>query len=126
MPVSFNTDDGITDSRFLMRAAAISVRYGMSREKALEGLTIVPAQQLGLEDRVGSFEPGKDADLVVLSADPFSVYSKVEQVWVEGQQVFDLSNPEHRKYATGGYKVYSGGAVHSHEAAATLHGSEWQ
>ncbi len=104
--VAFNTDDSVTDSRLLFRAAAIAVRYGMSREKALEGLTLAPARMLGLEDRIGSLEAGKDADFVVLSGDPLSVYSKVEQTWVEGTMIYDRSNPDHRKYAVGGYKVY--------------------
>ena len=104
--VAFNTDDFITDSRLLLRAAALSVRNGMSRAKALEALTLVPARMLGLEARVGSLEAGKDADFVVLSGDPLSAYTKVEQTWVEGRLVYDRSNPEHRRYAVGGYDVY--------------------
>ena len=104
--VSFNTDDSVTDSRLLFRAAAIAVRYGMSRDKAIEGLTLAPARALGLDERVGSLETGKDADFVVLSGDPLSAYTKVEQTWVEGTMIYDRSNPDHRKYAVGGYKVY--------------------
>jgi imidazolonepropionase-like amidohydrolase len=104
--VGFNTDDSITDSRLLFRAAALSVRYGMSRQKALEGLTLAPARMLGLESRIGSLAAGKDADFVVLSGDPLSVYTKVETTWVEGETVFDRADPEQRKYAVGGYKVY--------------------
>lgn len=101
--VGFHTDDWITDSRFFMREAAMSVRAGMSRTKALEGLTIANAKILGLEDRIGSLEPGKDADFVVLTGDPLSVYTHVEQTWIDGQKLFDLRDPGQRNYATGGY-----------------------
>ena len=104
--VAFNTDDFITDSRLLLRSAALAVRHGMSREAALAALTLAPARMLGLEARVGSLEAGKDADFVVLSGDPFSVYTTVEQTWVEGRLVYDRSNPDHRRYAVGGHDVY--------------------
>ena len=104
--VAFNTDDFITDSRLLLRGAALAVRNGMSRAAALRALTLVPARMLGLEDRVGSLEAGKDADFVVLSGDPFSVYTTVEQTWVEGRLIYDRSDPEHRRYAVGGHNVY--------------------
>ncbi|HJW34122.1 MAG TPA: amidohydrolase family protein [Holophagaceae bacterium] len=100
--VGFHTDDGVTDSRWFMRAAALSVRAGMSREGALKALTLNNAKMLGLEDRVGSLKAGKDADFLLLSGDPLSVYTHVEETWVEGKRVFDRANPEHRKYATGG------------------------
>ncbi|MBP1678648.1 MAG: amidohydrolase [Bacteroidetes bacterium] len=104
--VAFHTDDSITDSRLFLRSAALGVRAGMSREKALEGLTLAGAKMLDLQERVGSLKPGKDADFAILSGDPFSVYTHVEQTWVEGSKVFDRSNPEDRKYAVGGYNVF--------------------
>jgi imidazolonepropionase-like amidohydrolase len=104
--VAFHTDDFITDSRLLLRSGALAVRAGLSREKALEGLTIVGAQILDLQDRVGSLRAGKDADFLVLSGDPFSVYTHVEQTWVEGVKVFDRSIADDYKYAVGGYGVY--------------------
>lgn len=111
--VGFHTDDGITDSRLFFRNAAFAVRDGMSPEKALEGLTIAGAKMLELQDRVGSLEVGKDADFIILSGEPFSVYTRVEQTWVEGNKRFDLSDPEDKKYAVGGFNAYDG-AIHYH------------
>jgi imidazolonepropionase-like amidohydrolase len=112
--VAYHTDDLITDSRLFLRSPAFGVRAGMSRAAALESVTLAGARMLGMADRVGSLEEGKDADFIVLSGDPLSVYTKVEQTWVEGQNVFDLSNPEDRAFATGGYRVYEGAASHVH------------
>ena len=100
--VGFHTDDPITDSRRFLRSAALAVRAGMTRKGALEAMTIANAKILGLETRLGSFEPGKDADFILLSGDPLSVYSHVEQTWIEGRKVFDLSRPEDHLYAVGG------------------------
>ncbi|OGU52388.1 MAG: amidohydrolase, partial [Ignavibacteria bacterium GWC2_36_12] len=106
--VAFHTDDWITDSRLLLRSAAFGVRAGMSEAKSLEALTLAGARMLGLDDRIGSLTPGKDADFIILSGEPLSVYTKVEQTWVEGEKVFDRSNPEDKKYAVGGYEVFRG------------------
>ncbi|HEY4613269.1 MAG TPA: amidohydrolase family protein [Bacteroidota bacterium] len=107
--VGFHTDDGITDSRLFLRSAAFGVRAGMSRQKALEAMTIAGAKMLDLQERIGSLKPGKDADFLVLSGDPLSVYTHVEQTWVEGMKRFDRSNPDDHKYAVGGFNVYRGG-----------------
>jgi imidazolonepropionase-like amidohydrolase len=101
--VAFHTDDWITDSRLFFRAAALAVRAGMTRDGALRALTLSGAEMLDLAERVGSLDVGKDADLIVLSGDPLSVYTKVEQTWVEGQKVFDRSDPDDYLYAVGGY-----------------------
>lgn len=98
----FHTDDPITDSRWFLRTGALAVRYGMSRQEALKALTLNNAKLLGLDQRVGSLVVGKDADLVVLSGDPFSVYSKVQETWIEGHRVFNRLDPSDRKFATGG------------------------
>jgi len=112
--VGFHTDDGITDSRFFLRQAALAVRAGMSREKALFGMTLAGAQMIDLADRVGSLAPGKDADFIILSGDPLSVYTHVQETWIDGQRVFDRSNKEDRKYATGGYGASNDQVMHLH------------
>jgi imidazolonepropionase-like amidohydrolase len=101
--VAFHTDDYITDSRLFLRMGAIGVRTGMSRDRALAALTLAGAEMLGLDGRVGSLEAGKDADFVILSGDPFSVYTRVLETWVDGEKVFDLDNPEDRDVADGAY-----------------------
>jgi len=114
--VGFHTDDGITDSRFFIRSAALMVRAGMSKEKALEGLTLAGAKMLDLGTRVGSLDKGKDADFLILSGDPFSIYTRVEQTWVEGIKRWDISRPADKAFLTGGYDVYSPirGEFHHH------------
>jgi len=103
--VALNTDDPITSSRLIIREAALAVRGGMSEEAALKGLTIYPAEMLDLGDRIGTLEAGKDADFIVLSGPPFSVYTHVLETWIEGRKVFDRSNPQDLRYATGGFSV---------------------
>jgi len=110
----FHTDDSITDSRLFLRSAGLAVRGGMSRDKAVYALTLAGAVMLGLEDRIGSLEAGKDADLVILSGDPLSVYTKVLETWVDGVRVFNRADPKDYLYAVGGYGA-------SHDSAAQGH-----
>lgn len=110
--VGFHTDDPITDSRWFLRSAALAVRSGMSRDKALYGMTLAGARMLDMEDRVGSLDAGKDADFVILNGDPLSVYTILEQTWVEGKLVFDRNRPEDRLAATGGFGAGLGRHVH--------------
>jgi imidazolonepropionase-like amidohydrolase len=100
--VGFHTDDNITDSRWFLRSAGMAVRFGMSRDKALYGMTMAGALMLDLDKRIGSLEPGKDADFIVLSGDPFSVYTQVLETWVEGKKVFDRKNPADYLVQVGG------------------------
>ena len=65
--------------------AAVGIRYGMSCEDALKAITINPAKALGVEDRVGSIEVGKDADLVVFDGDPFKARTKTVVTIVDGE-----------------------------------------
>lgn len=101
--VAFHTDDWITDSRLFLRMAALGVRGGLPRDKALRALTLSGAEMLDLQDRVGTLTVGKDADFVVLDGDPLSVYSKVLETWIEGKRVFDRADPKDHLYAVGGY-----------------------
>lgn len=110
--VGFHTDDYITDSRFFLREAAIGVRAGMPREKALYALTMANAIMLDLQNRVGSLETGKDADFIVLSGDPFSVYTHVLQTYVEGKKVFDRNDPKDYLIAVGGHGATDDKLIH--------------
>jgi imidazolonepropionase-like amidohydrolase len=86
----------------------------MSRKTALEAVTINNAKMMDIDDRTGTLTPGKDADFIVLSGDPLSVYTTIEQTWIEGNQVYDHTNPEHNKFMTGGMDVFRGDIVHTH------------
>jgi len=88
----------------------------MSKEKALEGLTLAGAKMLDLGSRVGSLQKGKDADFIILNGDPFSIYTHVEQTWVEGIKRWDISRPADKAFLFGGYDVYSPirGEFHHH------------
>ncbi len=112
--ISIHTDDFITDSRLFLRSAALAVRSGLSEEQAIKALTINGAKQLELADRVGSLEVGKDADFIVLSGEPFSVYTKIEETWIEGVKTFDRTDENDLKYAVGGYDVYRSSGHLSH------------
>jgi imidazolonepropionase-like amidohydrolase len=87
--VSFNSDDDELATR-LNTEAAKAVKYGgVPEEAALDFVTINPAIQLGIDRRVGSLEPGKDADFVIWSGPPLSVFSHAEQTWIDGRRYFD-------------------------------------
>jgi imidazolonepropionase-like amidohydrolase len=87
--VSFNSDSGEL-ARRLNTEAAKAVKYGgLAPAEALKFVTINPAKQLQIDNRVGSLEPGKDADLVVWSGNPLSTMTRAEQTWIDGRRYFD-------------------------------------
>ena len=72
----------------ILTAATFAVRHGMDPDEALKAITITPAEILGVADRVGSLEIGKDADIVILSGDPLDVTTRVEKVILNGKTVY--------------------------------------
>jgi imidazolonepropionase-like amidohydrolase len=103
--VAVNTDDFITESRFFLRTGAIAVRGGLPEDVALKALTLHGAELLHLEDRCGSLEKGKDADFVVLSGAPFSVYTRVLETYIEGTRVFNRAEHRDWTHAAGGFAL---------------------
>lgn len=80
------------------KAMAAGRRIGLAvpEEEAIKWVTINPAWSLGLEDRVGTLEAGKNADVVLWSGNPFSVYTRAEKVWIDGALMFDRLDPSQR------------------------------
>jgi imidazolonepropionase-like amidohydrolase len=76
----------------LLGAAALAVKHGARPGEALRAVTIRAAEILGVADRVGSLEAGKDADLVILSGDPLNLCSRVEKVVIGGRVVYGGRN----------------------------------
>ena len=86
--VSFNSDDDEL-ARRMNTEATKAVKYGgLDEEEALNFVTINPAKQLGIDEWVGSLEEGKDADFVIWDGPPLSIYSHVQETWIEGVRYF--------------------------------------
>jgi imidazolonepropionase-like amidohydrolase len=97
--VSVNSDDAEL-MRHLNTEAAKAMKYGgLNETEALSLVTINPAKQLGIDNRVGSIEPGKDADLVIYDKPPLSDYAKVQKVLIDGTVYFDRDNEVSRRAA---------------------------
>jgi imidazolonepropionase-like amidohydrolase len=94
--------DDPSGSQRLNQEAAKGVAEGrklginISDDEAIKWLTINPAWALDLDSKIGSIEPGKDADVVLWSGNPFSVYSRAEKVWIDGAMLFDRLDPAQR------------------------------
>ncbi|MGH7585798.1 MAG: amidohydrolase family protein [Gemmatimonadales bacterium] len=76
--------------------AGIQAGIPVTRDQAIRWITANPAWALGLEEEIGTLEAGKHADVVVWSADPFSIYAKAERVYNDGWLVYDRSDPAHQ------------------------------
>ncbi|MDH3652194.1 MAG: amidohydrolase family protein, partial [Saprospiraceae bacterium] len=96
---AINSDDA-NSGRRLNQEAAKSIKYGnMSEEDALKMVTLNPAKLLHLEDRMGSIKVGKDADVVLWTDHPLSIYARAEKTIVDGTIYFDLENDLNRRLA---------------------------
>ena len=87
VPVAICTDHPVIPIQYLPICAALAVRGGLEPEEALAAITIHPARLAGLDKRVGSLEPGKDADIVVTTGHPLDWNGKVRYVFIGGKQV---------------------------------------
>ncbi|MGH3277313.1 MAG: amidohydrolase [Streptosporangiaceae bacterium] len=86
--IAITTDHPVVPIHFLVHQATLAVKEGLDPVTALASITINPARIAGIDDRLGSIEPGKDADLVIWSGDPLDVHSRVEIALIEGAQIY--------------------------------------
>jgi imidazolonepropionase-like amidohydrolase len=89
--LSLNTDCPVVPAEELTTQGSMAVRFGLDETVALEALSIVPARQVGMADRLGSLEPGKDADIVVRDGPPLDIRSAVLLTLVNGKNVYDVA-----------------------------------
>jgi len=92
--IAITTDHPVVPIHFLAYQAGLAVKHGLDRDTALAALTINPARIVGVDDRVGSIEPGKDADVAIWSGDPLDVPSRVERAFVDGVEIYTYSEGE--------------------------------
>jgi imidazolonepropionase-like amidohydrolase len=86
--IAITTDHPVVPIHFLIHQASLAVKEGLDRDAALRALTINPARILGIDSRLGSLEPGKDADLVIWSGDPLDVTSRAERAYQDGNEIY--------------------------------------
>lgn len=84
--------DSLTPMDFFQLLPMYAIKEGLTRDEALNCVTRNPAEILGIYDRVGSLDEGKDADIVIWSDHPFEFYSKVEKVFINGKEVYSVKN----------------------------------
>ena len=95
--VSINSDSDERMRRLNLDAAKMMKYGGVPEEDSLKMITINPAKQLGIDKRTGSIEQGKDGDIVIWTAHPFSVYSRVDVTMIEGEVYFDRATDIQRR-----------------------------
>ncbi len=92
--IAITTDHPVVPINFLVHQASLAVKYGLDRDTALRALTINPARIIGVDDRLGSLEVGKDADFAVWSGDPLDVLSRVERAYLDGTEIYSTATGE--------------------------------
>lgn len=85
--VSIITDSSVIPQQYLPLCAGMAIKAGMDPFDALKAITINPAEHIGVADRVGSLEVGKDADLVITAGSPFEVLTEVKAVFIDGVRI---------------------------------------
>ena len=88
--VSITTDHPVIPVQYLPICAGIAVKHGMKKEDAIKAMTINPATTLGIDDKVGSIEVGKDADIVIWDGDPLEIQSNVLYTIINGKVVHNI------------------------------------
>jgi len=91
--VSYNSDNSQLATRLNWEAAK-ALEFGVREEEALNFVTLNPAKQLRIDNKVGSIEAGKDADIAIWNGNPLSTLTKCEQTWIDGRKYFDLKEDE--------------------------------
>jgi imidazolonepropionase-like amidohydrolase len=86
--IAITTDHPVVPINFLIHQATLSVKEGLDPVTALRAVTINPARIIGCEDRIGSLEPGKSADVVIWSGDPLDVMSRAERAFIAGREIY--------------------------------------
>ena len=86
--IAITTDHPVVPIHFLIHQATLAVKEGLDPDTALRALTINPARILGVDDRIGSLAPGKDASLVIWSGDPLDVMSRAERAVLDGREIY--------------------------------------
>ena len=89
LKVAIMTDHPCTPIQYLGLCAAVAVKYGMKEEDAIKAVTVNAAELTGISDRVGSIEPGKDADIIILSGDFFDIRAKTKMTMINGEIIYN-------------------------------------
>ena len=88
IPISLTTDHPVVGIEHLMTSAILAIKNGLPETTALEAITLNAAKHLGVEDRVGSIEEGKDADFVIWNGDPFDLRTTISATYIDGHCVY--------------------------------------